>query len=88
MIILQLNPTISVSTPLGDGDAYFLIDYGCNTNSMWVVRFAGGITKNLWSDDIKIYGNPADGKGWDVEPFDVVKKIPAGAKRNTDFIKK
>jgi hypothetical protein len=27
-MIHQLNPTIDVKTPLGDGEAIFLIDYG------------------------------------------------------------
>jgi hypothetical protein len=27
----------------------------------------GGEVKHFWSDDIKIYGNPMNGKGWDVD---------------------
>lgn len=64
-MILQLNPTIDVSTPKGDGEAYFIIDYGEKVNTVWVVRFPGGRILHFWSDDIVIYGNPMDGKGWD-----------------------
>lgn len=66
-MILQLNPTIDVATPLGDGEAILVIDYGVNTNSVWVVRMKGGIVKHFYSDDIRIYGNPMNGEGWDVE---------------------
>ena len=64
--ILQLNPTIAVATPLGDGEAIFLLDYGPDTNTCWAVRLDGGIVKHFWSDDIRVYGNPMDGNGWDV----------------------
>jgi hypothetical protein len=66
MVMLQLNPTIEVSTPLGDGEAFFIIDYGLNTNTVWVCRMDGGFVKHIWSDDIKIYDNPMNGKGWNV----------------------
>ncbi len=66
-MMLQLNPTIEVSTPLGDGEAFFIIDYGINTNSIWIVRYSRGIIKHIWSDDIRIYGNPMNGLGWDID---------------------
>jgi len=88
-MMLQLNPTLEVHTPLGDGEAMFIIDYGLNVNTVFVVRFAKGVIKHLYSDDIRIYGNPMNGKGWDVERLDdVVSKIPPTAKRNMDFLKK
>lgn len=87
-MIHQLNPTIDVLTPLGDGEAIMIIDYGINVNTVWVVRFNGGRIKHIYSDDIRIYGNPMNGKGWDIEKFDTVTKLPPGAKRNTDFLKK
>ncbi|HNI31242.1 MAG TPA: hypothetical protein PLO82_12035 [Bacteroidia bacterium] len=65
-MMLQLNPTISVSTPLGDAEAFIIIDYGTNTNTIWLCRMEGGKVKHFWSDDIKIYGNPMNGKGWDI----------------------
>ena len=83
-MILQLNPTIDISTPLGDGEAMFIIDYGVNVNTVWVARMPGGEVKHFWSDDVRIYDNPMNGKGWDV---DKVGKIPAGARRNMDFLK-
>lgn len=66
-MILQLNPTIDVKTPLGDCEAIFLIDSHINVNSIWVCRMPGGSVKHFYSDDILIYGNPANGNGWDIE---------------------
>lgn len=66
-MILQLNPTIPVyARDHGDGETLFLIDYGINVNTVWVVRFEGGIIKHFYSDDIRVYGNPMDGKGFDI----------------------
>jgi hypothetical protein len=81
--MLQLNPTIDVHTPLGDGEAMFIVDYGVNVNTVWVVRLPGGEVKHFYSDDIRIYDNPMNGQGWDV-----VTKLPPNAKRNMDFLKK
>lgn len=64
--MLQLNPTIDVTTPLGDGEAYIVIDYGPNVNTVWLVRMKGGVIKHFYSDDVLIYGNPMNGKGWDI----------------------
>ena len=83
--MLQLNPTIDVQTPLGDGEAFFIIDYGVNVNTVWVCRMAGGEVKHFYSDDVRIYGNPMNGNNWDV---DRVTKLPKGAVRNMDFLKK
>jgi hypothetical protein len=66
-MIIQLSPTIEVNTPLGDGEALFMIDYGLNVNTVWVVRLEKGVVKHFYSDDIRIYGNPMNGKGWDCE---------------------
>jgi hypothetical protein len=81
--MLQLNPTIDVKTPLGDAEAFFIIDYGVNVNTVWVCRMLGGEVKHFYSDDIYIYDNPMNGNGWDV-----VTKLPKNAKRNTDFLNK
>lgn len=89
MMMLQLNPTMEVHTPLGDGEAMFIIDYGVNVNTVWVVRLPKGVIKHFYSDDIRIYDNPMNGNGWDVERLDeIVKKLPKGLKRNTDFLNK
>lgn len=37
MTILQLNPPIPLSTPRGKGIAHFLIDYGMESNLIWVI---------------------------------------------------
>lgn len=84
-MILQLNPTIDVKTPLGDGEAVFLIDYGVNVNTVWVCRMKGGVVKHFYSDDVKIYGNPMNGDGWDVVDDDKVDKLPPNLKRNMNF---
>jgi hypothetical protein len=66
-MILQLNPTIDVATPLGDATAIMVIDYGIDVNTVWVVRYPGGEVKHVLSDDIRVYGNPMYGKSWDVK---------------------
>lgn len=33
-MMLQLNPTIDVATPFGDGEAIMVIDYGVNVNTV------------------------------------------------------
>jgi hypothetical protein len=87
--MLQLNPTIEVHTPLGDGEAMFIIDYGINVNTVWVVRLDKGVIKHFYSDDVRIWGNPMNGKGWDCEKLDeILQKLPPGTKRNTDFLHK
>jgi len=91
MSLLQLNPTIPVLCKgHGYGEAFIISDVSIDVNPIYHVRFDGGIVKHFYSDDIRIVGNPMNGKGWDVKEFedkDVVHKIPAGAKRNTDFLK-
>jgi hypothetical protein len=37
MSLLQLDPSIPVITPKGDGYAHILIDYGAEFNLLWVV---------------------------------------------------
>lgn len=65
-MILQLNPTIDVKTPLGDGETFLIIDYGLNVNTVWVCRMKGGEVKHFYSDDIRIYDNPMNGNGYDL----------------------
>jgi hypothetical protein len=73
-MILELKNRIAVHTPFGEGDAMFLIDYGLDVNTVWVVRLKGGIIKHFYSDDIRVYGNPMDGNSWDMEIPKVWKK--------------
>ena len=36
-MLIQLNPTLPLVTPKGDGFAHFLIDYGQEHDLIWVV---------------------------------------------------
>lgn len=66
-MFLQLNPTLPVATKKhGDGEAFLVIDYGPDVNPVFVVRLPGGVVKSFYSDDIRLYGNPMNGKGFDV----------------------
>jgi hypothetical protein len=65
-MMLQLNPTIDVKTSKGDAEAFIIIDYGVNVNTVWLCRMKGGIVKHFYSDEIQIYGNPMNGEGWDI----------------------
>ena len=57
-MILQLNPTILVDTPLGRGHCLFLIDTGVHQNSCWVVALEeNGIVKHFDSNDIIVCCN-------------------------------
>lgn len=57
-MMLQLNPPIHVKTPLGEGDALLVIDYGCHLNTVWVVwLFDNGRVNHFDSSDIQVYGN-------------------------------
>lgn len=53
--MLQLNPYIWVTTPLGDGLAMLIIDYGLDHNTTWVVALAeDGQVKHFESNTIKM----------------------------------
>ncbi len=57
-MILQLNPTIHVDTPLGRGHAIFIIDYGMHQNSCWVVVLEkDGVVKHFDTNDIIVCTN-------------------------------
>ncbi len=67
-MMLQLNPTIPVwCKEHGEGEALIVMDYGLNVNTVWLVRLPGGVIKHFYSDDIRVYDNPMNGKGDDVE---------------------
>jgi hypothetical protein len=72
--IHQFPTPMAVHTPHGEGKAIFVIDYELDTNSVWVVRLSGGKVKHYYSDDIRIYDNPMNGCGFDVD-------IPEGWKQ-------
>ena len=57
-MIIQLSPTILVETPLGRGQALFLIDYGMQQNSCWVVALVkDGVVKHFDCNDIIVSTN-------------------------------
>jgi hypothetical protein len=66
-MIHEFKTPFDVKTPHGDGRAILLIDYGIDVNTVWVVKLDGGIVKHYYSDDIRIYDNPMNGKGWNVD---------------------
>ncbi len=58
IMILQLNPTILVETPLGTGQALFIIDYGMHQNTCWVVTLVeNGIIKHFDCNDVILSTN-------------------------------
>jgi hypothetical protein len=64
---IRVEPTIEVHTQLGKGNIYFIIDYGLDVNTVYLVRLRGGIIKHFYSDDVLIYDNPMNGNGLDIE---------------------
>jgi len=57
-MILQLNPAIQVETPLGRGEAIFIIDYGMHQNTCWVVALqADGVIKHFDCNDVILSTN-------------------------------
>jgi hypothetical protein len=58
MIILQLNPPIYVMTPLGEAFARLVIDYGPDTNPVFVCDiFKDRACVNIDSAEIRFGGN-------------------------------
>jgi len=66
-MIHEFKTPIPVHTPHGIGQAFLLIDYGLTVNSVWLVRLKCGHVKHYYSDDIRIYDNPMNGEGYDIE---------------------
>jgi hypothetical protein len=57
-MILQLDPAILVETPLGQGQAIFIIDYGMHQNSCWIVALVeSGIIKHFDCNDVVLATN-------------------------------
>lgn len=62
MGMLQLNPPIWVSTPLGEGHALLVLDYGVSVNTVWVVhQFDTGEVVHVDSSEVRVMGNPMYG---------------------------
>ena len=57
-MIHQLKPSILVETPLGTGQAIFLIDYGMHQNTCWVVALQeNGVIKHFDCNDVILSTN-------------------------------
>ncbi len=57
-MIHQLKPSILVETPLGTGQAIFLIDYGMHQNTCWVVALQkDGVIKHFDCNDVILSTN-------------------------------
>lgn len=57
-MILQLDPAILVDTPLGQGHALFIIDYGMHQNTCWVVAIQEtGVVKHFDCNDVLLATN-------------------------------
>lgn len=62
-----LNP-FDVETPIGPGTALFMIAGSIHSNPHFVVRLHNtGNIRCIDQNDIQIYGNPMDGRGWDIK---------------------
>ena len=66
-MIHEFKTPIPVHTPHGKGQAFLLIDYGLNVNTVWVVRLKGGKVKHYDSNDLRIYDNPMNGNDYDLK---------------------
>ena len=57
-MLLQLNPPLWVTTPLGEGHALVLIDYGPSINTVWLVHlFDTGKVTHVDSSEVRVMGN-------------------------------
>ena len=65
--ILPLHPPWPVHTPFGEGSALLYIHNGVDHNPELFVRCEGGIPRCFFIPDVRIYGNPMDGNGFDVD---------------------
>lgn len=58
MIIHEIKQMLWVTTPHGDGIALFLMDYGMQNNTIWVVALEeDGAVKHYDSNQIKLCYN-------------------------------
>jgi hypothetical protein len=69
-MIQQLNPYIPVITPLGEGYAVMVIDYGIDYNTCWVVALEkDGQIKHFDANDVKMCTNYTYGINVEKPPF-------------------
>lgn len=61
-MVYQLNPAVLVETPLGQGQAIFIVDYGMHQNSCWIVALVNdGVIKHFDYNDVVLATNYAYG---------------------------
>ena len=61
-MMLQLNPPLPVVTPRGKGLAHVLIDYGMESDLMWVVAQDDGQVWTWRNQDIRFQTNITIGR--------------------------
>ena len=76
-VIHEIQQFIWVITPLGDGQALFLIDYGPHENTIWVVAIQEtGEIKHFNSNQIRLCFN---------NTFDINIKKKLNESKNSEF---
>ena len=56
--IKEIKQFLWVKTPLGDGQALFIMDYGPHENTIWIVALQkNGVIKHFNSNQIKLCFN-------------------------------
>lgn len=57
-MIHQLDPSLLVETPIGQGLAIFIIDYGMHQNTCWIVALVdNGVIKHFDCNDVILATN-------------------------------
>ena len=75
-MILQLKPSILVETPLGTGQAIFIIDYGMHQNTCWVVALQNdGVIKHFDCNDVILSTNYTYGMNLRKNTFEEKRKM-------------
>lgn len=65
-MILQLNPPLPLGTPKGNGLAHAMIDYGPETDLLWVVFLDNGEIWTFKNPDVRALKNITMGRTLDV----------------------
>lgn len=83
-MIIQLNPSILVETPLGLGQAMLIIDYGMHQNTCWVVALQeDGVIKHFDCNDVILSTNYTYGMNLRKNKFHHLENI-GQKKKNTE----
>ena len=60
-MMLQLNPEVWVMTPLGEGLAFIVSDFGCDHNKIFTVLLQNGSILDFDLKDLRRCENPTFG---------------------------